>query len=390
MTDSVDNSQYFDEYQSIDEGPEMPADLQNSRLARRRAAIRKPSLERQGGFEHFDENYGNDSQKQPKYDNFYETRPDLNEQYYSVDDTFRQDSYESYTNSLGPDLQVENDVPLGTDFNQLNVTTQDPQRNNNELSAQPFNWNNESMDNHLQNQTLGHNWSRKNSDKKKEIFKTSVQTESSLWQTVSEDFEDSTQFATNLKSDDKQSPQFFTPKSSIDQTVDHIIDRRDSLGRQSTDETVPIDEVHRRSEDYVNGLPPPLPTTIAPGLPHSAIKSDNKPLSEPKSVKFSDDIREQSPPKVDTNATPSVMTSSLTTSLSNSANPDNLSRARIRWITAFNKITSDFSEVCLLSHFSLFILLLIINCLLFNIFETMSPKLTQHTLKHTNIFLMAY
>jgi hypothetical protein len=334
----IQNSHYYENtnYQTINEGQQRFIDQKSARLARRRQAIRKPSLERQGGFEHFDENYGIDHQKQPnQYEDHYNSSAKLSEQFYSVDDSFRQDSYESYTNSLGPDVELETDVSLGTNFNQYNNSSQAPQRNNNEISAGLINWNNES-ETDFQNDTQ---WKR-NCDKK-EQWKSSSKSDSTIWQTVSEDdhFEDTVQVFNNNK-EEKNSPQFFTPKTSLDQSCDISNGRRESLGRQSTEETIPADEVHARETDLSKGLP----SLISTQPQHSAIKSENKPSGEPKTVKFSDDIPEKSPPQ--TNATSSsIFPSSFTSSLSNNANPDGLSKARVRWIAAFNKITSDFSEV---------------------------------------------
>jgi hypothetical protein len=334
----IRNSHYYENtnYQTLNEGQQRFIDEKSARLARRRQAIRKPSLERQGGFEHFDENYGNDHQKQPnQYEDHYNNSAKLNEQFYSVDDSFRQDSYESYTNSLGPDVELETDVSLGTNFNQYNNSSQAPQRNNNEISAGLTNWNNES-ETDFQNDTQ---WKR-NCDKK-EQWKTSSKSDSTIWQTVSEEdhFEDTVQVFNNNK-EEKQSPQFFTPKTSLDQSCDIPNGRRESLGRQSTEETIPADEVHAKETDSSKGLP----SSISTQPQHSAIKSESKPSGEPKTVKFSDDIPEKGPPQTNATTT-SIFPSSFTSSLSNNANPDGLSRARVRWIAAFNKITSDFSEV---------------------------------------------
>lgn len=366
-------NQYFGtddiEFQNVNDGQPIPANSQSARMARRRQAIRKPSLERQGGFEHFEEGFGADHHKQANnYDSFdydksnnrFESNAQLHEQYYSVDDSFRQDSYESYTNSIGPDMPLDNDMSSAVNFSQIESSALEPQRT---MTAGQSDWitdtNNESIDNQLPNDTL---WTRKNSEKRKEQWKSSAQTESSIWQTVSEEFDETDQ-VTPLFKDDKQSPQFFTPKSSIDQSADPINDRKDSFGRQSTEETVPADELHGRvceimpsivsstvqsNISSITPLIPPLSTAV--GQPPSAIKSDNKPSGEPKTVTFSDDIRDRSPSKPQPPA-PSMMTSSLTSSLSAANNPEGLSRARVRWIAAFNKITSEFTEVWLMVYF---------------------------------------
>ena len=89
-------------------------------------------------------------------------------------------------------------------------------------------------------------------------------------------------------------------------------------------------------------------TTTTISLPPSAIKSENKTSSEPKTVKFSDDVHQQSPPALSgpINENIGFMSNDVSSTLNNSSErPEVLSKARVRWIAAFNKITSDFSEV---------------------------------------------
>ncbi|XP_054160365.1 protein unc-13 homolog B-like [Oppia nitens] len=372
----LQNSQYFNQmdYNNINDVNHMPIpNFHRSRptVPQRKLPLRKPSLERQGCFEHYEENF--ESNRQIQY-NDYETsydqqRPELTDQYYSVDETFKDEDkydlndYNSYVDTVAPNTVLQNDLVIDNNYNNnqfinnssnsvnnsvnsgvnsgvnnsvnnnINNTNQQLlQRNNNlELSAGTVNnWNNETIDNQLPNEFQ---WIRKNSDKKKEQWKSSAQTESTIWQTVEEDHFDESLPA--MGTTDKQSPQFITPKNSIDQNSDTFNDQNDSVVHKSTIETIPVDEIN----DFANEMPS-IPST----LPHSAIKSDNRPSGEPKTVKFSDDIC-KSPPKSEIPAPSSLMmTSSLTTSLSSNSNPEGLSRARVRWITAFNKITSELSE----------------------------------------------
>ena len=181
-----------------------------------------------------------------------------------------------------------------------------------------------------------------NSFNKKEQWKNASVSEASIWQTVSSNdshYEDSVQ--TQNKSE-KPSPPYFTPRSSLDQN--DTKPRRDSLDRQSTDETIPADEIHCK-ELGVPLITTTTTTTIS--LPPSAIKSENKTSSEPKTVKFSDDVHEKSPPALSgpINENIGFMPNDVSTSNNSSERPEILSKARVRWIAAFNKITSDFSEV---------------------------------------------
>lgn len=74
----------------------------------------------------------------------------------------------------------------------------------------------------------------------------------------------------------------------------------------------------------------------------SAIKTD-KAMFEPKTVKFSEEVEKKSPPHIGPDLTSTLFGDGQP--LVVQTNTEGMSRARVRWITAFNKISSHINEV---------------------------------------------
>ncbi|RWS16439.1 protein unc-13 A-like protein [Dinothrombium tinctorium] len=459
----------------------------SARPRRQQPAIpRKRSLERQGGFEQLDESLQQKMQNQQQYDQtkiqpsqqnqhaFGETAQSkqydgtkLHDQYNENENVQRQDSYESYTTSIGTEpemydewnnrnhvateshyqgIEIQRDNNSGWSYNNEKSWVPNDDSSRNQVQMQQTQQTNslpsfpsqapqptvtstassgltanvvnvmtnkmvgflggvanavssvsvnkpENVTNNFQTNTaIGNKVEESygnsimertvNQFDKKEQWKNATMSESLIWQTVSEDdhFVDAYQ-GTMYNSENQQqkevSPPYFTPAGSIDQDSGAV--SHENYDRQNMlNEAIPNENLHGKDMQYqmsfntenVSGLYPQPP-------PPSALKSETR-TSEPKTVTFSDQIQEtynaemnhtMQVPESDFNASAvEMLPVPAITATAADANSDHfgnqieanetksalsefvpndtagMSKARIRWISAFNKIVAQINE----------------------------------------------
>lgn len=490
--DGMINNSLYNEKQF---NPELMPDPNSYRLNQRRKAIRKPSLERQGGFEQIDENFAAENRRKSTMDQqgqlaavsmpsevvskpsvpYHVNSTSNNNAYINglpsfvntanvrVDDSLKQDSFESYTNSAIPELEMDisdvyfQNVPEQTCKNvepaqsMSNFQHQQPAapkqaphavqsqaphahlQSQDTLSSDIVNlnydnsqeWSTAEQQEELYlNEKYVENWNRRlaqfENDKAPSMpvqdanaFNANGQTAynnfippemPNLWSNTSQK---SIQLDNTFKENDNKgnfafveaqnSKVEFTPPSIIISNSDYN-ERQPSSGAQFDNQIVnseiPIltldnskaadsfgmsminsqsNDVNSKQNNFTSNsnifeVQPQIQpleepssnnifATVKPSLKESsdlsqindsanvtalmggAMKANEKPVGfETKSVKFSEQIEKKSPPHLDSSFFGDGQ-------LVVQTNTEGMSRARVRWISAFNKINSHLSEV---------------------------------------------
>ncbi|XP_074596805.1 unc-13 isoform X2 [Brevipalpus obovatus] len=231
----------------------------------------------------------------------------------------------------------------------------------------------------------------------KEHWKNSTQSEAMLWQTVSEEdtYDENLQEYYNTEKSES-SPPYLTPESSIDReflqmekrSIDKQLERRTLIvapnNSNTTTNNVSIDEPQSREIVQISYVDDSVSGQNSNFQPQSALKSESR-IGEPKTVTFSDQIQEETYSSergstVDGSGAGSTIMSEVLGSVTSDTDeklsdidglqfektddqpaylvrdekptinnyssevPAGMSKARIRWLSAFNKVVSQISE----------------------------------------------